>query len=96
MRHTYIICYDICDDKRLRKVYELMRGYGDHLQYSVFQCELSEKEVIELKGRLTDKIKHDEDQVLFIPLGPPAGRYVKGIFALGLPYFREDRSCFVF
>ena len=31
MRQSYLVCYDICDDKRLRKVFQTMRGYGDHL-----------------------------------------------------------------
>jgi hypothetical protein len=35
MRTSYLICYDICDDKRLRKVFQTMRGYGDHLQFSI-------------------------------------------------------------
>lgn len=38
MRSTYLVCYDICNDKRLRKVFQVVRGYGDHLQYSVFEC----------------------------------------------------------
>src|ERR1039458_4021608 len=37
MRFSYLICYDICDDKRLRKVFQTMRGFGDHLQFSVFE-----------------------------------------------------------
>ncbi len=32
MRQTYIVSYDVCHPKRLRKVFKLMRGYGDHLQ----------------------------------------------------------------
>ena len=39
MRTSYLICYDICDDKRLRKVFQTMRGFGDHLQFSVFECQ---------------------------------------------------------
>ena len=41
MRFSYLICYDICDDKRLRKVFQTMRVYGDHLQYSIFECQLT-------------------------------------------------------
>lgn len=86
MRNIFIVSYDICEDKRLRKVYKLMRGFGDHLQYSVFQCELSKTELIELKAKLSDIINKSEDQVLFIPLGPPNGQHVQGISSLGLPY----------
>jgi CRISPR-associated endonuclease Cas2 len=38
MRTSYIVTYDIADDKRLRKVFQTMRKYGDHLQFSVFEC----------------------------------------------------------
>jgi len=30
MRNTFLVCYDIRDDKRLRKVFQTMRDYGDH------------------------------------------------------------------
>lgn len=38
MRNTYLVCYDIRDDKRLKTVYKTMRDFGDHLQYSIFEC----------------------------------------------------------
>ena len=41
MRFSDLVCYDICDEKRLRKVFQAMRGYGGHLQYSVFQGQLT-------------------------------------------------------
>ena len=41
MRSTYLVCYDIHDDKRLRRVYKAMRDFGDHLQYSVFECQFT-------------------------------------------------------
>ena len=86
MRHLYIVTYDVCDDKRLRRVFKILRGYGDHLQYSVFRCELSDKERVELMAKLGDEVKHDEDQVLLFPLGPAGGTREQEVFALGLPY----------
>ena len=41
MRNTFLVTYDICQDKRLAKVHKTMRGFGDHLQYSVFECQLT-------------------------------------------------------
>ena len=35
-----------CDDKRLRKVFQTMRAYGDHLQYSVFECQLTAMDLV--------------------------------------------------
>jgi len=37
MRTSHVICDDIRDDKRLRKVFCTVRNYGEHLQYSVFE-----------------------------------------------------------
>ncbi len=70
MRTSYLVCYDICDDKRLRKVFQTMRGYGDHLQYSVFECQLTATDLARCRAELATIIHHDEDQVLFVNLGP--------------------------
>ncbi len=47
-----------------------MKGYGDGFQYSVFICQLSEKDFVILREKLRDIIKHDEDQIVMIWLGP--------------------------
>ena len=73
MRHAYVVTYDISDPKRLRRVYRLMLGWGDHLQLSVFQCELSARELVELRLALSEVVNHNEDQVLFCLLGPVDG-----------------------
>ena len=95
MRHSFIVCYDIRDDKRLRKVYKTMRDWGDQLQYSVFECQLSKSELIECRAVLAEIIHHDLDQVLFINLGPTEGRGERVIEALGQPYSPVDAACFV-
>lgn len=86
MRTLYIITYDISDDRRWRRVFKLMQGYGDRLQYSVFRCALSDRERIELTEKLSNAIKHTEDQVLFIPLGPVGGVDEQRIYAVGRAY----------
>lgn len=95
MRNTYLVCYDICDDKRLRKVFKTMRNYGDHLQYSVFECQWTSIDLAKCRHELSEIIKHDEDQVLFIDLGPTAGRGERVITALGQPYSPLDAACIV-
>ena len=95
MRATYIVSYDVCDPKRLRKVFKVMRGYGDHLQLSVFRCELTPRELVELRWKLTAIIHHGEDQVLFVNLGPAEGRGDRVITALGKPYTALDAPCIV-
>ena len=41
-RLRYLVSYDICDPKRLRKVARSLEGFGVRLQYSVFECPLDE------------------------------------------------------
>jgi CRISPR-associated protein Cas2 len=72
-----------------------MRGYGDHLQYSIFECQLSSFDLINLRIELDFVIHHDEDQVLFVNLGPAEGRGDRVITALGRPYKRMDAPCII-
>jgi CRISPR-associated protein Cas2 len=95
MRQMYVVTYDICDPKRLRKVYKYMLGWGEHLQLSVFQCELSHRELVELRAGLARLIHHLEDQVLFVDVGPVEGRGSESISALGKPYIDVDRLAVV-
>jgi CRISPR-associated protein Cas2 len=95
MRQTYMITYDICDPKRLRQVFKTMKGYGDHLQLSVFRCELNHRELVELRARLGGIIHHGEDQVLFVDVGPEDGRGSTSISALGMTYSSPERRAVV-
>lgn len=73
-RNSWLVAYDIVDAKRLRRVYKTMRGHGDAIQYSVFHCELSAKEIELLQGRLEEMIDPREDRVFLIDLGPAGNR----------------------
>lgn len=95
MRSTYLVCYDISDAKRLRRIFRICRNYGTHLQYSVFECEMTPRERIELERELAEEIHHDEDQVLFVDLGPAEGRGNRVIVSLGIPYSKWDAPCYV-
>jgi len=67
--HLYVITYDISDTKRWRTVFKLMKGYGEWLQLSVFQCRLSRKRHAELLATLDEIIHHKDDHVLMLDLG---------------------------
>lgn len=95
MRHTYIVAYDIADPKRLRKVFRVCQDYGNHLQYSVFECDLSPTEKVELETKLNAAIHQNDDQVLFIELGPVESRGERQITALGQGYHHFDQPCYV-
>lgn len=95
MRHVYVVTYDISDPKRLRLVYRLMLGFGNHLQLSVFECELNSRELVELRHALGELIHHDQDQVLFVDVGPVEGRGDQSIAFLGRPYVDPERLAIV-
>jgi CRISPR-associated protein Cas2 len=67
--HLYLVTYDISDPKRWRAVYELMNGYGEWLQLSVFQCRLSRRRHAEMLATLDQIIHHGQDHVLVLDLG---------------------------
>jgi CRISPR-associated protein Cas2 len=85
MRSVYVVAYDISDPKRLRKVYELMLGWGDRVQLSVFRCELTLRELAELRASLSDIIQHLQDQVMFVDIGPADGRGATAFTTIGRP-----------
>lgn len=95
MRRSYLITYDIRDDKRLRKVHRTMKNFGDHLQYSVFECQLSDTEFLECQAELAGIIHHTLDQVLFVDLGPSDRRGDRVITSLGQAYSPIDAACCV-
>ena len=95
MRNTFVVCYDISNDLRLRRVHKTMRGFGDHLQYSVFECQLTRTDLARCRHALSEIINHREDQVLFVDLGPVEGRGDRVITALGRPYSPFDAPCIV-
>ena len=95
MRRTFIVCYDIADPKRLRNVFKKMRAWGDHLQFSVFECQLRSVDLVRLRAELAEIIQHDKDQVLFVDLGSTEGRGDRVITALGKPYVHIDAPLIV-
>ena len=38
---VWVICYDVVEDKRRNQVFKALQGFGQNVQYSVFECELS-------------------------------------------------------
>ena len=96
MRNTFLISYDITDDKRRTRVFEALRGYGDRVQLSVWRCDLSPTALARLSAALSDLIHHRQDQILLIDLGPVGGRGDSCVSALGLRYVPPDRTPRVF
>jgi len=61
-----IICYDISNNKRRTRIAKILEDYGIRVQYSVFECVLSNTLLDELKMRIMDFVEEeDKDKVHF-------------------------------
>ena len=58
--------------RRLRRVAKVCTAYGQRVQFSVFECTVSEVDFTRLKQRLLAEIEKDEDSLRIFHL--PGGR----------------------
>jgi CRISPR-associated protein Cas2 len=66
-KHWYVICYDITEPKRWRTVYKKLHGYGRRLQYSIFRCRLTVRQMERLHWEL-EAMLTTEDRLLILRL----------------------------
>lgn len=70
----YLVSYDIRDPKRWRAAYKQLQGRGERIQYSLFRCRFTRREMEKLRWEL-EKILDEEDDLMFVYLCPRcAGR----------------------
>jgi len=88
----WVVCYDIPDDKRRRKVVKIMEGAGRRVQYSVFECEIDTARLERLRRDLTLAIDEEEDDVRFYPLNEGD---IKKVIVLGRATLERTRGHYV-
>ncbi|MGQ9866933.1 MAG: CRISPR-associated endonuclease Cas2 [Pseudanabaenaceae cyanobacterium] len=86
----YIVAYDIPCHKRRKKVADLLSGYGQRVQFSVFECVLLPAKYEELKKRLRQRVQVAEDSVRIYPLSSHTLAQVE-IWG-GLPLTEPEKS----
>src|SRR5579883_2769942 len=75
-RSWHLVCYDIQDDGRLRRVAKLLEGYGERVQYSIFRCRLTSREAERLRWELT-RVTTPDDAWLIVPLCSACARRLR-------------------
>jgi CRISPR-associated protein Cas2 len=63
-----VVAYDIVDDIRRHKVAEVLEGYGKRVNYSVFECYVTERELLELMDLIEQLIEVEDDRVVYYTL----------------------------
>jgi CRISPR-associated protein Cas2 len=58
-----VVAYDIAHDERRLRVMKMLKGYGEHVQESVFECDLKPAVYRQMISRLERLIDHGADNV---------------------------------
>jgi CRISPR-associated protein Cas2 len=58
-----LISYDIPDNKRRTKIAKILEDYGERVQYSVFECDLTAKQITKLLKELKEAMDDKEDSI---------------------------------
>ncbi len=95
MRRCFLVCYDIRDPKRLRRVHKVLKGYGEAWQFSIFFCVLKDIDRVRLQTDLEEQMNQKEDQVMILDLGPNEKEARKMATVIGQPLPEQDSGIVV-
>ena len=95
MRRCYLVCYDIRDPKRLRRVHKVIKGYGESWQFSVFFCVLKDIDRVRLQTDLEEQMNRKEDQAMILDLGSDETRAREVATVIGRPLPEQDSKIVV-
>lgn len=90
-RRRFLITYDVSDDKRRTRLFNLLQGEGDHAQFSVFFCDLSPAELASFRGEASAIIHHEEDQILIVDVGAAEQSLDQNLEVVGRAYLPPGR-----
>ena len=89
--HHFLVTYDVADPKRWRQVFKTMKGYGQWVQLSVFQCRLGALRHRTLIHDLDMVVNKHEDHVLIFKLGPADAKKLD-VTSLGKPFAPQEKK----
>ena len=91
-RRIYLCTYDVADDKRRTKLFELLKDHGEHVQFSVFLCSLTRSEIKRLSAVADEIIHRDQDQLLLVDIGADDIDWATQLSCLGKVWTPQVRS----
>lgn len=66
-----VVAYDISNDRRRTRLHQGLKGFGQPVQYSVFECHVDEGQFKQMQALVKRTINHKEDLVRFYRLCAP-------------------------
>ena len=87
-----ILVYDIPDDKRRTRLRKTLLRFGTPVQYSVFECDLSQRQLERMAKAVHAIIKKHEDNVRYYQL---CRSCAKGTEVFGGTPLTERREVYV-
>lgn len=91
-RRFYLCTYDVADDKRRNKLFETLKDNGEHVQYSVFLCELNDREHALLSSQCREILHEGEDQLLILDVGSAIIDLAQNLTSIGKEWTPLIRS----
>lgn len=67
-KHFYVVTYDIRDDKRRNQIVKVLETIGVRMNYSVFECVLTDVQYRNMCRKLEKIVVKREDWVNIYPL----------------------------
>jgi CRISPR-associated protein Cas2 len=69
-QHMYlVVSYDIHADKRRNRIHKILKNFGERIQFSVCECDLTKEQLLRMQHMLKGIIKEeDQDSVRFYHL----------------------------
>lgn len=89
-----IVAYDVRTEekegqRRLRKVCQVCKNFGQRVQKSVFECQVNDIQYEQLKRGLIKTIKKEEDNLRIYRLTEPRERHVEEFGVSRTRFFEE-------
>ena len=77
-----VVSYDVdttdaAGRRRLRRIAKTCQNYGQRVQFSVFECEVTPGDWVKIRGRLLAEMDEARDSIRFYFLGADGSRRVE-------------------
>ncbi|MBW3083112.1 CRISPR-associated endonuclease Cas2 [Bifidobacterium phasiani] len=68
-KRSYLVAYDVIDDRRRNHVSKILMTCGERVQHSVFLLEVRPSKILDVRKRIEGEIDLETDSVLICFLG---------------------------